>query len=130
MKSAPVVIALAGVALLAAYAAVPRSKAADGKEVFLTYKCNSCHSIKSQSIAKKADPAEEEEKSESDRKPPDLSSVGKKHNADWITKFMLKQIDNDGEKHRKRFKGTEAELKLLAGWLETLKAEKTDKKAK
>ena len=127
MKAVPLVLTLAGVALLAIYAAVPRSTAADGKEIFLANKCNSCHAIKSLSIAKKADPADKEEASESKRKPPDLSGAGKKHDAAWITKYLLKQVDNDGEKHRKRFKGTDEDLKVLASWLETLKA---DKKAK
>lgn len=124
MKPTSLVLALAALVVLASVASVPRGRAADGKEIFLANKCNSCHAIKSQSIAKKADEAEAAEKSESDRKPPDLSSVGKKRNADWITKFLLKQIENDGEKHRKRFKGSEADLKVLAGWLETLKADK------
>lgn len=128
MRSAPILTVFAGLALLALASTAPhRSGAADGKEIFIANKCQSCHSIKSMALEKKADPAEADEKSESTRKPPDLSSVGKKRTADWITKFMLKQIDNDGEKHRKRFKGTEADLKVLAAWLETLKAEKKAK---
>lgn len=124
MKSAPMGLALAGVAALAVFAAPPSpAPAADGKEIFLANKCNSCHSIKSQSVVKKADPAEEPAK-EGDRKPPDLSDVGKKRKADWIAQYMMKAVDNDGEKHRKKFKGTEADLKILAAWLETLKLEK------
>ncbi len=123
MKSAPIFIPMAVAAVLAVFAAAPKDSATAGKDLFLQYKCNSCHTLKAHAIVKQAD-AEEEEAKEGDRKPPDLSGAGKKRTAEWIGKYMLKTVDNDGEKHRKKFKGTEAELKTLAAWLESLKGEK------
>jgi hypothetical protein len=97
-------------------------KAPNGKPVFVKYKCRACHSIESQGIAKKADAGEAAETSE--KKPPDLSGVGVKHPADWIAAFLMKKEMVNGGKHEKKFRGTEAELKTLSGWLETLKEEK------
>lgn len=86
---------------------------ADGKKVFLDQKCTSCHSITSQGIQGKAsDPAD---------KITDLSKVGAERNADWITKYLKKEVDIKGKKHKKAFKGTPAELTELANWLATLK---------
>jgi mono/diheme cytochrome c family protein len=102
--------------------------AKDGKTLFLDYKCNSCHAISAQQIVKKEDKSEESE-SKSKKKPPDLSGVGKKRTADWIAKYMNKLETIEKEKHPKKFKGTEAELKTLATWLETLKIDKKGAKS-
>ena len=98
------------------------TKAPNGKPVFSKYKCNSCHTIETQAIVKKADPAEKAD--ETGRKPPDLSGVGVKRSAAWIEGYLLKKEMIETRKHMKKFRGTDAELKTLAGWLETLKDEK------
>ena len=97
--------------------------AKDGKALFTEYKCNTCHTITSQAIVKKEDKSEESD-SKSKKKPPDLSAVGKKRTAVWMTKYLNKLETIDKEKHPKKFKGTEAELKTLTTWLETLKSDK------
>ncbi|HLQ67706.1 MAG TPA: c-type cytochrome [Candidatus Limnocylindrales bacterium] len=111
-------------------------KVPDGKPVFIKYKCGSCHTIESQGIGKKPaaaaaareTPAQEAaEVKPVARKPPDLSDVGGERNAKWIAAFMKKQEAIDGRKHMKLFRGTDAELATLAGWLETLKTEKPAK---
>jgi cytochrome c553 len=108
-------------------------EAPDGKPLFLKYKCNSCHSIDAAKIAKKtaADAEKEEGEAEttSKAKPRDLSSVGLEHKADWIALFMQKQEKLEGKFHRKKFRGTDADLATLSAWLETMKAPKAKKEA-
>lgn len=93
------------------------AKPADGKAVFLSFKCESCHAIKSMAIeAKKA-----EGEDAGDNKGSDLSGVGLKRDADFIVKYLQKLEAIEGKKHMKKFKGTEDELKMLASWLAELK---------
>ena len=114
-------------AILAAGAGVALAqgeKAPTGKDLFLTAKCNTCHSITAAGIEKKKATTPEEKAEKTDKKPPDLSSVGLEKKADWIAKFLTKKETLDGEKHKKLYKGTDEELKTLAAWLETQKAPK------
>ena len=124
-RSFPILL-LAGSCLFGALAArgdTPAAPATDGKGIFLSNKCNTCHTITAQSIEKrKAEASDEKEKS--DKKPPDLSSVGLERKAEWIGKFLMKTETIKGDKHPRRFRGTEAELKTLATWLEAQKAPK------
>ena len=119
-------------ALVAAMAAQGPARAAetrDGKAVFLENKCNNCHTVKAAGIEKKkaADAEASTTEKKSDKKPPDLSGVGLERKADWIAKFLMKTETIKGEKHEKKFKGPEADLKLVSAWLETLKT-KPEKK--
>lgn len=88
----------------------------NGKSIFLTNKCNSCHSIQAQGIVKAGN-----ETVESKTPPPDLSGVGLKHSAAWMVKYLLKKETLDDAKHLKKFKGPEDDLNTLAAWLETQK---------
>lgn len=90
---------------------------ADGKKIYVDNKCNACHSITALSIPVKK--VEGEEKNEKD--PPDLSSVGLERNADWISKYLMKKEAIKGEKHSKKFKGSEGDLSVLAQFLEAQK---------
>ena len=110
--------------------AAAASAAEDGKQIFLKKECNECHTVKAAGIEKlpakeggaKGDEEEGEEAGEEETKPPDLSGVGKEHDHDWIAKWLQKKVANDkGKKHRKRFKGSDAELDALASFLATLK---------
>lgn len=85
-----------------------------GKVIFKDSKCGTCHSITAQGIAK----AGEEKK---EKAAPDLSDVGTKHKADWISKYLLKKETLNDDKHLKKFKGTDEELETLSNWLATLK---------
>ncbi len=108
--------------------AADAAKAPNGKPVFTKYKCSSCHSIEAQAIVKKADAADKAEPAEkaggTERKAPDLSGVGVKRNAAWIEGYLLKKEAIETRKHTKKFRGTDAELKTVAGWLETMKDDK------
>ena len=86
-----------------------------GKSIFTQSKCASCHSITKQGIQKVAG-------EESKKDAPDLSAVGTKHNADWITKFLLKKETLNDKKHLKKFKGSDDELETLSTWLASLKS--------
>jgi mono/diheme cytochrome c family protein len=102
--------------------AADAAKTPNGKPVFTKYKCNSCHTVEAQGIARKSDPVEKGE--DSGRKPPDLSGVGVKRGAAWIEAYLLKKEMIETRKHTKKFRGTDPELKTVADWLESLKDEK------
>jgi hypothetical protein len=85
-----------------------------GKAIFEQYKCNKCHTIESQGIQRDGKPPE-------GKQPPDLSGVGLKHNPDWMQKWLLKEEEQNGKKHIKKFTGSDDELKTLTGWLGSLK---------
>ena len=92
---------------------VATSRADDeaGKKIFTDSKCMMCHSIQTQSIEKKM----------TSSKAPDLSTIGSKHDADWMAKWVTKKEKLDDKLHPMEFKGTEEDLKTLTTWLETLK---------
>lgn len=81
-----------------------------GKKLFVEKKCSTCHSIESQGFVLKKK-----------TKAPDLSTVGSKHTADFIKKYVLKEEKLDGAAHMFLFKGEPNELDSLANWLESLK---------
>lgn len=85
-----------------------------GKKIFLDQKCNLCHSIDSQSIAKKT----------ATSKAPDLSNVGSTQSAEWIAKFMTKEESLENKKHPKGWTGKKEDLTTLSTWLATLKKAK------
>ncbi len=86
--------------------------AADGKAIFLGQKCNLCHTIDSQSIAKTSEKM----------KAPDLSNAaGLVESADWLKSFLKKEVKKDDKAHQREFKGTPEELDTVVQWLMTLK---------
>ena len=89
-----------------------------GKTAFLSNKCNLCHSIESEKIEKSSGGYQ---KSNEKNVPPDLSGIGKKHNADWLVKYLKKTEALNNVKHARLYRGTEEELQALAKWLEGLK---------
>jgi mono/diheme cytochrome c family protein len=90
-------------------------KASDGKTIFLDQKCQTCHSISSQGIKRLTEPKA------GAVVPADLSGEGLKHNADWISKWLMKEEELDGQKHLKKFKGSDDDLKTLSTWIGGLK---------
>lgn len=121
-KIASLTVGLAAVAMLlslfiapvfTAAAAQGAGDAPDGKEVFLAQKCNMCHAVSTVGIEAKV-------KSET-MQGPDL--VDLERDPEWIAQFVTKEIELDGEKHKKEFKGSDEELDVLISWL---LAQKTD----
>jgi mono/diheme cytochrome c family protein len=76
----------------------------DAKKIFEESKCIKCHSAPGVKGGKK-----------------DLAGVGKKHKAEDIKAFLLKEKKLDGKKHKMKFKGSDAELEALVKWLASLK---------
>ncbi len=123
---------LAGFSLCATVAWAEGGTVAKGQTIFLKYRCKACHSIKAVGIEKKAEAADEEaaEVAKSKDKPPDLSGIGMDHNATWFAGWLLKKEMKDGKTHKKKFRGTEAELKTLTQWIASLKMDETGKPKK
>jgi cytochrome c5 len=84
---------------------------ADGKAIFLDQKCNMCHDVSSAGITATT-------KSEK-MKGPDLKGI--KQDGEWLSKFLMKEVDLNGQKHKKAFTGNQAELKTLVDWLKEQK---------
>lgn len=128
-----VAVAVAGVVLFAGGARAEDAKTPKGQDVFLKYRCNSCHTVKAANIEKRkvegeAEEAGTEAAATSKKQPPDLSDVALKQKPEWMHGWIMRTETLDGKKHMKRYRGTEAELKDLVAWLSTLKTE--DKAAK
>lgn len=105
---------LAAIALVFAVA-IPASAADDpGKAVFAANKCETCHSVKAEGITQKM----------ASSKAPDLSALGKEVTADFVAKFLKKQVDLDGKKHMKEFTGKDEDLQALAKWVESMNKKK------
>ncbi len=68
----------------------------DGAKVYQEKKCARCHK---------------------DGGKRDLKGVGKRRSAKWLKAYLQQQESIDGKKHKKKFKGTDAELEALVKWL-------------
>jgi len=107
-----------GIALFAEEPTASSTNQNAGKAAFLSNKCNMCHSVESEKVEKASGGYQ---KSAEKNVPPDLSNVGKKHNAEWFTKYLKHTEALDGVKHAKAYRGTDEELQALAKWLEGLR---------
>ncbi len=101
------------VALFGAAFANIQKEDPEGKKLFLSNKCNTCHAIQSQVITTK-----------SKKQNPDLSDIGSKYKADFLKKYMMKTEKINGKTHPALYKGTEKDLDILAKWFESLKSKK------
>jgi cytochrome c peroxidase len=108
-----------------------------GLTLFKKGGCNECHSISALGVQKEAkkkaegttEPAATTSTETKKKKvPPDLSGVGLEKDAKWISAFLNKEETLNGEKHEKRYKGTEPDRRTLAMFLAGLKTkpEKTE----
>jgi hypothetical protein len=86
-----------------------QEKGSDGKKVFETQKCNSCHTVTSAGITSKKKDAL------------DLSIVGSTYKADFLTKYLKKEVKIKEVAHKVGLKGTEEEQASLVKWLASLK---------
>ena len=85
-----------------------------GQNLFLDKKCNTCHSVDSVKITKKL----------ASSKAPDLSNVGSERDAEWITKWLNKEVELNGKKHMPTWSGTPEDQKTLVEWVASLKTKK------
>jgi len=118
--------------LLCLFVFVPAATLAanDGKALFEGSKCSECHSIAAEGVAivetddaaAEEDPFGAEDEGEKEDAP-DLSGIGKKHNAEWIASYLQKKVKTDkGKKHPPRFRGSADKLKALSEYLAGLEA--------
>ncbi|MBA4317364.1 MAG: hypothetical protein C0412_03090 [Flavobacterium sp.] len=99
---------IAAVLFLLTVTTQAQDKKATGKDIFQNAKCGMCHGIESEKLATKG-------------KAPDLSNIGSGKKADWITKFLKKEVKLNDKAHAMAFRGTDAELTTLSTWLASLK---------
>lgn len=100
-------------------------RAACGAGIFKQYKCVKCHTFKKYGITKvvkeEADEDEDEEELGEDEKPPDLTEKRsakflKAAGGDpkgFVKKFLHQETRIGTKKHKKRFKGSEADLNTI-----------------
>ena len=89
-------------------------KKKDGKQIFLDAKCQTCHTVESADI-----------KSDKTLRGGDLSKVGDEFKADWLKKYMMKEVDLNEKKHpSKAWKADDEGFDELVKWLASLKSEK------
>lgn len=97
---------------------------AEAKKIFMEYGCAKCHSISAYGMAlaeaTEDDEEEEDEDEEEAVEPPDLSDVGTRHKKEFMSKYLRKKVAKEDRKHKKRFKGSKAELKTIVEWMATL----------
>lgn len=88
----------------------------DGKAIFKSAKCGSCHYVSKFDLGKKPSDGKA-------NKAPDLSTVGSKYTAEFLIKYLKKAETIEGKKHMGTFKGSDADFVTLVKWLESLKKE-------
>jgi mono/diheme cytochrome c family protein len=106
-------IVLAACAIFISVAAGARADEATAKKAFDANKCSNCHSIEKLGMARKI----QSEKTAG----PDLSKVGASHDAAWIVKWCMREVEKDGKTHKSEYKGTKEDLQAIADWLATFK---------
>jgi mono/diheme cytochrome c family protein len=92
-----------------AYASTAGDSAA-GKTIFLEQHCNLCHSLESDGIQRiiKSPAAAG----------PDLGGVVAKKGPEWTKKWLLREVEIKGQKHRKVLHLEDQQLTTLISWLE------------
>jgi cytochrome c peroxidase len=109
-----------------------RGEDAPGLTLFKKNGCNECHAISALGVEKEtkkksgdaaAESAEKDGEKKKKKEAPDLSGVGLDREAKWISAYLNKEEAIDGEKHEKRFKGSESDRRTIAMWLASLKTE-------
>jgi hypothetical protein len=93
--------------------------------IFTEHECQGCHSVQ---IAKIDLDIGDLEPDEIDEDAPDLSAVGLEHEIDWLKLYLKKKNKQNGEKHEKKFRGTDEEFEVLTNWLISMKTEVETKK--
>jgi hypothetical protein len=109
----PILLALT-LPMLAAPQPAQAAGEAPGQMVYMAQKCNTCHSVPSAGITRTT----KSDKVAGQDLPGDLADKP----ASFFVQFLKKEVPNDeGNKHKKDWKGTDAELQQLATWLAEIK---------
>jgi len=95
--------------LLGLFLGASTAAAEDGQAIFEAQKCNLCHSVPAAGI---------EAKTKSEKmKGADLLTVTEGMDAEWLKQYLKKEVELNGEEHKRPFKGTDEELQTLVDWL-------------
>lgn len=84
------------------------------RKAFDANKCSNCHSIEKLGMERKI----QSEKMAG----PDLSTVGDRHDAEWIVKFAMREVQLEDKQHKSEYKGTKKDLEAIAAWLASMKS--------
>ena len=86
-----------------------------GHEAFVGLKCNMCHDVSSAGI---------ESKTKSEKMyGGDLVGLAEEWDAKTMAAYITQEAEQEGQKHKKEFKGSDEELQVLVDWLLEQKAE-------
>ena len=88
-----------------------------GAQLFIKYKCQSCHAVQSKGIGAPVKAEEDEDDGwdddDDDAGSPDLSGAGISRDSEWLNLWLRKKVATEkGKKHMKRFK---KQLELRCG---------------
>ena len=96
------------VAVFLSFAALPVHGADGVPKSFESNKCVRCHSVKKLGLGVSGKP----------KKGPDLAEAAAGGlDADFLGEFLRKKVKQNGKKHPKKFKGSDAELNELVSWI-------------
>jgi cbb3-type cytochrome oxidase cytochrome c subunit len=101
-----------GIAMTLANSAETASAADAGRDVYVANGCDRCHAVVSRDIALK---------SKGKARGSDLGNVGATRDADWLQRFLKREILLEPQRHMVKWKGSDDELKTLIDWLLTPK---------
>jgi cytochrome c2 len=107
VQRAPLSI-LSAIFLAAVSAAVATAETEGGQQVFVEAKCNQCHAVASAGIVATT-------KLES-AVGPDLGGYTTETPAELMD-FLQREVEREGSKHKKEFKGSDEELTSILEWL-------------
>lgn len=85
-----------------------------GREQFLAHKCVLCHGVVAAGVESRAKTPKMDGG--------DLSGYHTE-DAEALLAFLRKQTEQDGEKHKREFKGSDEELQQILDWLGSMEAE-------
>lgn len=81
----------------------------EGKKLFVEYKCNMCHTVKSVGIESKKSDAH------------DIVQLDNEKNTEFWLNYLMKKEKLNGKDHKTAFKGGEEDLRKLVDWMMALK---------
>lgn len=91
-----------------------------GREQLLAHKCELCHGVAAAGIKSRAKTPKMEG--------PDLSGYGT-DDPEALSAYLRKQKEQNGEKHKREFKGSDEELQQILDWLGSLEAAREEDSA-
>ena len=105
------VVTLAVFSCFVGFPLVSAEEAADGQALFVSSKCNMCHSVPQVEIVAMI--------TSKKMQGPDMPAAPRE--PEWIASFLKREIQLNDKDHKKEFGGAESDLKTISTWLSELK---------